>query len=108
MTAAIVITLLVLLPALKLGRWLGMSWLAALAPFWVAYIIVVWTAVLSWLEVTTNLGLIIWAPAAVGMIAFVVAWLEAPVCDQELPPAWGAGGVGDRVLELHDDQDGRP
>jgi hypothetical protein len=102
MIAALVVALLLLLPALKACRWLSAGWLTALSPLWAAYLIVVWTIVLSWLEVTTNLGLLIWAPCAVGMLAFVVAWIDAPDLEEdlELPPAYGDGGLGDRVLEL--------
>lgn len=105
MTTTLVLGLLALLPVLRVTRCFSGSWLAALSPAWAAYLIIVWTVVLSWLELTTDLGFLIWLPAAAGMVAFTVAWIEAPDLEDDVPPAAGSGGLGDRVLELVDEAD---
>lgn len=108
-TIVVLALLIVALPALRALRYIHCSWLTALSPIWVGFLIVTWSVIVSWLLETTRLGLVLWLPATATLISFVVVYIDGLPTDEptyEDEPTYGAGGLGDRVLRLLDDEDG--
>lgn len=79
----VLVVAVLLLPALRAVRVIPCSWTEALSPLWAGFLIVVWSFLISWLLTSTKLGVVIWLPLVIGMIAGVVAYVDDLPADDD-------------------------